>query len=245
MPRSSVRWSPRSALKHTHTRDTVAACTALPPRTPQPPSPRWDRRTMSQSRHWTSLGVTGCRKEIAKDRKNVARMSRDVTRMSRFRGVARKIVRVHNITQDERQQSRRLIRSTLRHYNRIPPDWGVASVRRDMPLTHCAGALLTRSLQQGSEMLRSAQTWTIAASRVQRPRAAAGHPPRRAQRLQAALGMGETYILWRATGTEWYSDTELFARAARFWAAVNDGDRRRGVGASCRTVCKSARTERK
>ena len=43
----------------------------------------------------TSLGVTGCRKEIAKDRDNVARMSRDVARMSRCRGVSRKIVRVH------------------------------------------------------------------------------------------------------------------------------------------------------
>ena len=31
---------------------------------------------MSQSRHRTSLGVTGCRKEIVKDRDNVARMSR-------------------------------------------------------------------------------------------------------------------------------------------------------------------------
>ena len=59
------------------------------------PPVRWDRRTMSQSRHRTSLGVTGCRKEIAKDRDNVARMSRDVARMSRCRGVSRKIVRVH------------------------------------------------------------------------------------------------------------------------------------------------------
>ena len=32
-------------------------------------------------RHRTSLGVTGCRKEIAKDRDNVTRMSRDVARM--------------------------------------------------------------------------------------------------------------------------------------------------------------------
>ena len=59
------------------------------------PPVRWDRRTMSQSRHRTSLGVTGCRKEIAKGRDNVARMSRDVARMSRCRGVSRKIVRVH------------------------------------------------------------------------------------------------------------------------------------------------------
>ena len=42
------------------------------------PPVRWDRRTMLQSRHRTSLGVTGCHKEIAKDRDNVARMSRDV-----------------------------------------------------------------------------------------------------------------------------------------------------------------------
>ena len=102
------------------------------------PPVRWDRRTMSQSRHQTSLGVTGCRKEIPKDRdkgqcrknvarfrKNVARMSRDFARMSRCRGVPRKIVRVHT----KRQQSRRL-RSTLRHNDnrigiRIPTDWGV------------------------------------------------------------------------------------------------------------------------
>ena len=87
---------------------------------------RWDRQTMSQSVHRTSLAVTGYRKrqkEIAKDCDNVARMSRDVARMSKCRGVSRKIVRVHEAS----RQSRRL-RTTLRHYNRIPPDWGVIVV---------------------------------------------------------------------------------------------------------------------
>ena len=82
---------------------------------------RWDRRTMTQSRPRTSLGVTGCRKEIAKMcRKNVAR---DVARIEMCRGACRS----RSLNFSKRQQSRRL-RSTLRHYNRIPPDWGVASV---------------------------------------------------------------------------------------------------------------------
>ena len=87
-----------------------------------PPPVRWDRRTMSQSVHRTSLAVTGCRKEIAKDRDNVAKMSRDVAR-------CRNVVacRARSLEFTKRHQSRRL-RSTLRHYNRIPPDWGVGPV---------------------------------------------------------------------------------------------------------------------
>ena len=47
-------------------------CTAVL-KVPLYPPVRWDRRTMWQSRHRTSLGVTGCRKEIAKDRDNCTR----------------------------------------------------------------------------------------------------------------------------------------------------------------------------
>lgn len=40
----------------------------------------WDRRTMSQSRHRRSPGVTGRRKEIAEDHENVARTSQEIAR---------------------------------------------------------------------------------------------------------------------------------------------------------------------
>ena len=79
---------------------------------------------MSQSRHQTSLGVTGCRKEIAKDRDNVARS--DVARCRKNVEMSwRAGCRARSLEFTKRQQSRRL-RSTLRHYNRIPPDWGVS-----------------------------------------------------------------------------------------------------------------------
>ena len=78
---------------------------------------------MSQSRHRTSLGVTGCRKEIAKDRER----SQECREMSQD---CRDVVacRARSLEFTKRQESRRL-RSTLRHYNRIPPDWGVPRFR--------------------------------------------------------------------------------------------------------------------
>ena len=60
------------------------------------PPVRWDRRTMSQSVHRTSLAVTGWmsqgdRERSRQYRKHVARCRE----MSKCRGVSRKIVRVH------------------------------------------------------------------------------------------------------------------------------------------------------
>ena len=80
-----------------------------PPSTACHPPVRWDRRTMSQSRHRTSLGVTGCRgKEIAKDRDNVARMSR--ARCRKHVEMSRDVVacRARSLEFTKRQQSRRL-----------------------------------------------------------------------------------------------------------------------------------------
>ena len=143
-----------------------------------PPPVRWDRRTMSQSRHRTSLGVTGCRKEIAKDRDNVARMSRDVARMSRCRGVSLKIVRDLEFT--KRQQSRRLRATlpTLQQNPSIPPDWGVANgddrtdrafPRRRQPLlglgvaSFCDPPTIAMTAPSAAETWRACSWWWIRA----------------------------------------------------------------------------------
>ena len=76
------------------------------------PPVRWDR---ANDVAVTSLGVTGCRKEIAIVSQECREMSRECRDVVAWRA--------RSLEFTKRQQLRRL-RSTLRHYNRIPPDWG-------------------------------------------------------------------------------------------------------------------------
>ena len=79
----------------------------------------WDRRTMSQSHHRASLGVTEC---IARRSRKIAIMSQECHEMSqKCRDVA--ACRARSLEFTKRQQLRRL-RSTLRHYERDPTGLG-------------------------------------------------------------------------------------------------------------------------
>ena len=120
----AVRVLQRSSL-----RTKTPLSPTLSPHALHPPV-RWGR-TMPQSRHRTSLGVTGCRKE-RRERSRQCRIEecrlRCGARMSTVerscRGVSRATARSLEFT--KRQQSRRP-RSTLRHYNKIQTDWRVTA----------------------------------------------------------------------------------------------------------------------
>ena len=66
-------------------------------------------------------------RDVARRSRKIAIMSQECREMSQE---CRDVVacRARSLEFTKRQQSRRL-RSTLRHYNRIPPDWGVSMLR--------------------------------------------------------------------------------------------------------------------